>query len=770
MFQKESSCSVGNRNNSIMKQLGKKEKKKLRDAMMRLHTLSDIASITADPISDTATTDTATSISLLIDEICMEGTISVQTIRHDKLGKVQLFYKHPTTTATTAITTIRNRTPTESNNNHRYWPFSKLTQCIWMTVEDNNNNKHNHQQQHAPTPAFLSVIPNAIPIIYIPSHISKYICRGAHLMRAGMTRTMMQHTTTTTTTNYDAPFPNHGIVAICVEGNPQPFCVGKLTENTTPTTIGPGSIGVGVEIWSTYGDELWKTTNPTNYKFHHTVTSTTTTNSRHDDDNDNYTGASSISFNQLGGGYYDNGHYGNVGFIEGKIVQPIIFNENDNNEQPVLLTGQDDETMTFTTRNNKEKDDESQTAFGIPVSIEECFTTEPRMTTIMNDLSTTTTTTATTASTTIANDTHETIVETETETETETENPHNVLLHQALCKALVTIKDKDLPMPTSIFYANHVLPSRPLGTTIELKKTKWKKFGLFLLEMQRQELVTVAPDLNNKNNAGFLQSVNRHHQDLRGIKKNIMAVDTKNQLPKMSIVSLYIIPNHFVDLLNLHVHDVKATNAKSEDRRGTGFLTQPEVKAILENYLMENELIQTNQKSKTAIDAPLTAAMFKKDPNPPMIIPRKDLNELWVSKMEHAYALVEMPGSKILQLKRGLPPKVLLEVEKRQNKKFITRVRGLEDFGVDPESFCQDVAKRFACSGTVETDVGRRAALKKNHVELVFQGHLVDELCALLLGNEKLTAHGGAKGSDYSLPKESIEVELKKGVTAKKVR
>jgi hypothetical protein len=35
-------------------------------------------------------------------------------------------------------------------------------------------------------------------------------------------------------------------------------------------------------------------------------------------------------------------------------------------------------------------------------------------------------------------------------------------------RALVNLKDKKLPMATSIFYANHVLPSRPPDTSIEL--------------------------------------------------------------------------------------------------------------------------------------------------------------------------------------------------------------------------------------------------------------------------------------------------------------
>eukprot|EP00957_Ditylum_brightwellii_P203230 15333779-Ditylum_brightwellii.AAC.1 len=53
----------------------------------------------------------------------------------------------------------------------------------------------------------------------------------------------------------------------------------------------------------------------------------------------------------------------------------------------------------------------------------------------------------------------------------------------------------------------------------------------------------------------------------------------------MAIVTLYIIPPHIVNLLQLDKDAVKATHAKSEARRGTGFLTLPECRDILNDYI-----------------------------------------------------------------------------------------------------------------------------------------------------------------------------------------
>jgi len=206
---------------------------------------------------------------------------------------------------------------------------------------------------------------------------------------------------------------------------------------------------------------------------------------------------------------------------------------------------------------------------------------------------------------------------------------------------------------------------------------------------------------------------------------------------------------------------VKATHAKSEARRGTGFLTLPE--CVFLNGPLCDALYKPSKKQSSS-----TPTSY------PESTTRKDLMELWIDKMETGYAIVQMPGNVIVDMKRGKPPMVKIEVECRQNKKkFVTRVRGLEEYNINPANFANDISKRLACSSTIENEAAPgRANLKKNHVEIQFQGHLVEEIQALLLGNEKLSSHGGVskKGGceQYCLPKGCIDVTLRKGVPAKR--
>jgi len=89
-------------------------------------------------------------------------------------------------------------------------------------------------------------------------------------------------------------------------------------------------------------------------------------------------------------------------------------------------------------------------------------------------------------------------------------------------------------------------------------------------------------------------------------------------------------------------------------------------------------------------------------------------------------------------------------------------------YNINGVDFSKDVSKRFASSGAIDTNPKKSAALKKGCVEVVFGGHLLEELTALLTGNAKITSHGGAKKSPYCVPKGAIDYKLGKGVTKKK--
>ncbi len=579
------------------------------------------------------------------------------------------------------------------------WPYTSSSQFVWMALEE----KHKIIQE-SPTVPMWAVLVNAVPqllapfAIWVPSPVSKFVCRGADLMRAGM-RSLPQ---------------GREMLPIVVQGNNQPFAVGRLIK--PQEAIGVGVKGVGVEIWNVYGDELWKSSN----------------NIKKQDMANSY-------LNSVGGESFDNGHYGNVGFKEGKWVLPIDDSHDGDSS--------DNESSEETEQASSQDVDEPQAKPELfsPIAVPE---------TSHSDASK-----------------HE-----EDEKNHDKANnilSHDEILHHAFLRALLAVKNKGFPMPVGTFYAQYVIPNRPKGTMIDLKSTTYKKLGPYLKVQIERGLLQVGPDKKNPMNndpMALITSFDDRHTDLRGVEKPVDDSQNNNlQNKKLVMVTLYTIPSHWVSLMRLDSDDVLAANATSDDRRGTGMLTAAEARKILDAYIEREELIPSTRRDQVQLDGPLTQILFKNEKDTPEYQLRKDIGKQFMDKLHPAYALVQMPGSKVIKLAKGNPPKVEIEVSMRQSKKFVTRVRGLEDFGIDVAYFCKDVARRLGCSATMEESASAgRPALRKNHVELVYQGNIANEIQALLV-DESLSNHGGVKDSEYSVPKQVVQINLRKGVPARKV-
>ena len=691
------------------------------------------------------------------------------------------------------------------------WPYSSThyNQCVWIALEDKKNGA---VLAETPSVALWAVM---FPLVHnyaqryvveIPSEASKYLCRGADLMRAGMRSIPDIAVASTTTIDNNGPVGsrkgnNNGskkqgknnkqgpknqdlppMVAICVRGNPQPFAVGRsLVDNTSMDNVGVGAKGVGVEIWNCYGDDIWRLCRPGQQELLHLEKQNKflrrNTHGQvqdvHVSSAGNVVTAASAATNLSKGISstaplpYDNGHFGNAGFLDGQLVVPIIRIHRDG--------GKDQEEDDVS---NEEDGNEntSEAVSDIEDAVDDSKDESP-----CPNLSRVDDVEIQTLS--IGEDDEETGEVNDGEGEAEL-SPDDVL-HHSVCQALVNLSNKDCPMLVSTFYSQHVLPNRPEGSTLELKKTSWKKFGNYLKDKMGQGLLRAGPDSSNKNkknadSLALLVSFDRKHPDLNGFSKFSDQSSTTGKPTKIVLVNLYVIPPKWVTLLRLNDDDVKAINATSEERRGTGMLTLPEVRAIMDKYIEREDLLskESNKRGYIVLDGPLTDILYKNSKSGsasstdyPTHISRKEFAKQIPTKLSPAFALVSMPGSKIVKLAKGSPPKIEIDVSMRQSKKFVTRLRGLERYNIDPVYFSKDVSKRIAIPATIDQDPassGRAALRQKNDVELVFGGNIVDELEAILCGDESMSSHGGVKDSEYSIPISVIDVTLRKGVPARK--
>lgn len=670
-------------NSSILSNARKDASKKAKDVPLRKsdrRTLRLLASSMLNCEDET-----------ILDLCFMEGSLFSRQI-HLPDAKATLYFRSPA-----------------SQEEDTEWPYHFHPECIWIELDSKTlapGNSNKPEILHVPTVALLSLLPpGSLPEVRIHSEASKFVCRGADLMKPGIR-------------GWQPPVKQQSqamlVVSIAVNGNPQALAVGLLAPDLMEDFMANvKKTGVGVTVVTAYGDDLWKNQLPPSL-----VDST------------------SLSL-------FDLGHYGNFGFLDGKFVTSIDTSE--------------DSIRTNDEHGSQASCDDRENNKGIQAEVIDASDTpnsDSQQLSKTDD------------------------VDVEGTPQEDQISPDDVL-HAALCKALSNLqpeKKKLLPMRMATFYAQHVIPNRPDGTSIELKRTKYKKFSAYVAEQVENKLLFVgsSQEGSRKDPMGMLVDFDARHTVLQEFIELRKASDasrpTVAKEKRLILTDLYCVPNHFQNLLRLDTDTMKATNATSNERRGTGMLTLKEMRAILDDYIDRENLVDPSNPNMIVIDGPLKDALYKQKKQSenaasiPTNIPRKEIITAWTAKMEGAFALVEVPGNKVLRIGRGKAPCVTIEVSRRQSNKFVTQVRGYEDLGLEAETLCHEVSQRFACASTIVTT---QSSSKRATTELLIQGNLAQELEALLTGDASKTKHGGAKNSPFCLPKYSIQKVLRKGVPAK---
>jgi translation initiation factor 2D len=749
---------------------------------------------------------TATPTAIL-ESAFLLGNLYTRSILLSKGHKVKLYLRSPTTmdefhrhhndyTSINYIISVdNNKSCATPESVHWLWPYFYATQCIWIQIEMMGE-KHYHDIPglallavlFGSTPQLLpsddsthdtndikqtsSLLSWSFPTLIIAAPASKNLCRGADVMRPGIIRDDHNHAVIQNVTQCSV---DQRYVAIAVQGNPQPFAVGLLASTIQSLSdVGPGSHGVAVFIITCYGDDIWQS------QFPSPKNGTISKGHR----------SNECSLSAWGGTCYDDGHYGNIGFINGQYVVPISTAAVENNRKE-----EESIQMKLESVNENARVHDSL----VPTELENV--NDRHSNNELDDNSDLDHSPDDIANLSILEDNDKNLSQEEVQRDTihPTQWTPDEVLHAAVCRALFNMHLKrDFPILVSQFYASHVIPHRVPGTTIELKKTSYKKLGPYVQAQVKNGLLFTRPDSTTKEPHAILTGYDPHHLDLQSCIMDMKNDETPmksvnnnesdgvhDDHHRLILIDLFVIPQRIVSLLQLNMDQVKAMDATSIERRGSGLLTVKEIRNILDDYITSEELIDASQPKNIILNGPLTDVLFPvstkhqksssvllQQPSPPSeVMTRQNVATLWQSKMEKAYAVVTVPGSTMVKLGRGDPPMITIDVSRRQSKKYITRVRGLEEYNISPSIFCKDVSARLACSGIIDDDPttsGREAVRKKGYVELVFTGNLSLEIEAYLLGDERLSSHGGIKKSEYHVPKNSIQVVLRKGVPSRK--
>lgn len=314
----------------------------------------------------------------------------------------------------------------------------------------------------------------------------------------------------------------------------------------------------------------------------------------------------------------------------------------------------------------------------------------------------------------------------------------DLLLDKCLLQALhTTLKDKDLPMPGSTLWSNHVLPCRPSGMTLDIKKSSYKKLSKWLQAKASSGLISVKEDKHKKEVVLF--SVNQKHADYSSFKPEKRPVEKTDQSSVHSVDEIR--SSKTLEVAEIYKPSVHVNPIFSSVGADVGKLfTASEASDIVFTYVEKENLVKPTNKSMVVLDAILCDALFKgaikKGTTYPTEIHKKDLGATFVSRMQPHHVVTR--GSECVVRKGALKTMQIL-TERRQGNKKVTKLSGLESFLIDAEALASELQKKFACSTTVAELPG-----KKGHQVLV-QGGVIDDLGKHLI-------------EQYGVPKRFIEV------------
>lgn len=311
-------------------------------------------------------------------------------------------------------------------------------------------------------------------------------------------------------------------------------------------------------------------------------------------------------------------------------------------------------------------------------------------------------------------------------------------LDKCLLQALhTTVNDKDLPMPGSTLWSNHVLPCRPSGITLDIKKSSHKKLSKWLQAKSSAGLISVREDKYKKETVLF--SVNRRHLDYLSFKperRQEQKVDKggdqavkETQSPKLLEVSEIYKPS-------IHVNPIFASVGADTGKLYSAL----EASDVVSKYIEKGNLVKPMSKSIVVLDPTLCDALFKgaikKGSAYPTEIHKKDLGSTFVSRMQ-AHHIVTRGSESVVR--KGSVRTIQILTERRQGNKKVTKLSGMETFLMDADALASELQKKFACSTSVTELPG-----KKGH-EVLIQGGVIDDLGRHLV-------------EQYGVPKRYIEI------------
>ncbi|KAF8056147.1 Eif2d [Scenedesmus sp. PABB004] len=282
------------------------------------------------------------------------------------------------------------------------------------------------------------------------------------------------------------------------------------------------------------------------------------------------------------------------------------------------------------------------------------------------------------------------------------------LLELALLQALAkSVKDGDLPLPSAGLWSQHITPSRPPGTLLDVKRSSHKKVSKFLAAYARAGLLSTKEDKHSGDT--IVTAVHRGHALLQEHRPYKTAGASASAAPGGAGAAGGAAAGGEAALPPLEVEEVYKPSREVKpifEAVGAdpdGYYSAAAAGCVPFDYAAVAGLdAMAPDPTIIMLDPVLCDALFKgvlrKGELFPTHIPKAELRDAFLRRM--APQTCVRRGERRL-LRKGAPPAVCISGERRQGNKYVTRVTGLEAFLVDPAAVASEAQRKYAAATSV---------------------------------------------------------------------
>lgn len=297
-----------------------------------------------------------------------------------------------------------------------------------------------------------------------------------------------------------------------------------------------------------------------------------------------------------------------------------------------------------------------------------------------------------------------------------------LLLHCFLKAWKTSAKKVEIPILTSNFYRLHMVPGCPDGSSLDIKKSSYKKLSKFLNAMAKNNIISVKEFPKGIENITF---VNWDHEDI----KNFIVDKEETTVKPVAKTE-----NAFSPPVMEEVHQVSGDTISFYRANGYSkgdVLSTGDVRRVVTDYIKKNNLQKEGDKNVT-LNPLLHEAVVNKKEGFKETLRWDEVFSRMLGKMSPAVRITREGAVPIIR--KGKLDPIEIVVAKRTGNKKVTLVYNATMYGIDENEFAHQIQVGVAAS----TSVGPAENKPQGMTQVLIQGNQVAFIAKLLLETYKI--------------------------------